>query len=88
MIKRIRIFYNTKTGNIKGSKLSIKDWVRYKIHENLDSLEYKDDFSAIYARDRENGVFVVYAHTHRDAQKAMRKFFKNPLIQENGYEQV
>ncbi len=88
MIKRIRIFYHRETNLIQGFKLSVREWVRFKVQEDLNDLVYKDDFSAIYHRNREKGVYVVYAHTHRDAQRAMRKHFKNPLIQEPSYEQV
>lgn len=75
MIKRIRLFYHTETNRIEGFKLSVREWVRYKVRESVNDLVYKDDFSAIYHRNRESGVYVVYAHTHRDAQKAIKKFF-------------
>jgi len=87
MIRRIRIIYDEKAGTIKGSRLTVRDWVRYKVNEDIQNLEYKDDFSTIFWRNREKGIYIIYAHTHRDAQKAMRKFFNNPLIPETRYDQ-
>ena len=75
MIRRVRVFVHTKTNSVQGKLLPIRDWVRYKVHEDIENIVYKDDFSTIFCRNHENGVFVVYAHTHRDAQKAMRKHF-------------
>lgn len=75
MLRRVRIFYKKESQTVKARLLPIKEWVRCKVNESLEQLVYKDDFSAIYCRNLEKGVFAVYAHTHRDAQRAMRKFF-------------
>lgn len=75
MIQRIKLIYDDRNKTVRPKKYPIKDWVRMKVQESVDDLVYKDDFSAIYCLDRENGVFAVYAHTHRDAQKALRKHF-------------
>lgn len=82
MIQRIKIIYHSKTKGLSFRKLGIKEWVKAKVEESIDDLVYKDDFSAVYCRNREKGVYVVYAHTHRDAQKTMRKLFINPQTPE------
>ena len=86
MIRRVRIFVHKDTNKVQGKLMPIRDWVRYKVHENIENIVYKDDFSAIFCRNREKGAYVVYAHTHRDAQKAMRKYFNNPLTVEAYHE--
>ena len=77
MIRRIKIVFHSKTKTLYVQKFGIKEWVKRKVSEDIENLMYKDDFSAVYYRNRENGVYVVYAHTHRDAQKALRKLFSN-----------
>jgi hypothetical protein len=86
MLKRVRLFYHSESKLIQSRSFAIKEWVRHKVNENIDNLVYKDDFSTIFTRNRERGLYVVYAHTHRDAQRAMRKFFKNTLTEETGHE--
>lgn len=88
MIRRVRIIYNQKNNTVKGSSLTIRDWVRYKVNESPENIVYKDEFSTIFCRNRENRVFIVYAYTHRNAQKALRKYFNNPLISEADYEKA
>lgn len=76
MLQRARVLYSQDTNTVKGKLLTIRDWVRRKINENLENMIYKDDFSTIFCRNREKGVYIVYAHTHRDAQKALRKLME------------
>lgn len=82
MIRRVRLIYNDKDKTIKARQLPLKDWVKLKVDERIGDLVFVSEFSAIYCRNLEKGVYVVYAHTHRDAQKALRKYFVNPLTLE------
>lgn len=79
MLQRVRLLYNDENKTIKSYKLPIKNWVKAKVNEPISTLVYVDDFSAIYLRNPKEKIFVVYAHTHRDAQKALQKHFIKPL---------
>ena len=76
MIKRIKAIYFEKTNTVTGKSLSVREWVKQKISENLENLISKDDFSSVFCINREKGIYVVYAHSHRDVQKALKNLIE------------
>ena len=70
MVKRLILNINTETGEVTGTHLPIKEWVKTRIHEPVSEIIYKDDFATIYEKAPEH--LRVYARTHKDAQRALK----------------